>query len=90
VPGGVGITESPRELIRKSGAIFLPADKELTCCGFGGTCSSRIKKQHRVENFPMTIFCNFLLDRFGQNPYPALSPEIDTIAHISNKNISNR
>jgi hypothetical protein len=38
----------------------------------------------------MTIFYNFLLDRFGQNPYSASSPEIDTIANISNKNISYR
>jgi Fe-S oxidoreductase len=38
---GLGITEAPRELIRKSGETFVPADEELTCCGFGGTYSSK-------------------------------------------------
>jgi len=38
---GLGVTEAPRELIRRSGAAFLPADEELTCCGFGGTYSSK-------------------------------------------------
>jgi iron-sulfur cluster protein len=38
---GLGVTEAPHELIRRSGAIFLPADEEQTCCGFGGTYSSK-------------------------------------------------
>jgi iron-sulfur cluster protein len=38
---GLGVTEAPRQLIRKSGATFLPAAEELTCCGFGGTYSSK-------------------------------------------------
>jgi Fe-S oxidoreductase len=38
---GLGVTEAPHGLIRKSGATFLPAEEELTCCGFGGTYSSK-------------------------------------------------
>jgi iron-sulfur cluster protein len=38
---GLGVTEAPHALIRKSGATFLPAEEEQTCCGFGGTYSSK-------------------------------------------------
>jgi iron-sulfur cluster protein len=35
------IKEAPKELIRKAGLDFRPADEEQTCCGFGGTYSSK-------------------------------------------------
>ena len=38
---GLGVTEAPHRLIRKSGATFLPAEEEQTCCGFGGTYSGK-------------------------------------------------
>jgi Fe-S oxidoreductase len=38
---GVSVTEPPRELIRKAGYEFIPADEEQTCCGFGGTYSAK-------------------------------------------------
>ncbi len=38
---GVKVTEPPRELIRKAGYEFVPADEEQTCCGFGGTYSAK-------------------------------------------------
>jgi len=38
---GVKVTEQPRELIRKAGYDFIPADEEQTCCGFGGTYSAK-------------------------------------------------
>jgi Fe-S oxidoreductase len=33
--------KAPKELILKSGVDFRPADEEQTCCGFGGTYSSK-------------------------------------------------
>ena len=38
---GLGVTEAPRRLIQKAGFEFLPAEEEQTCCGFGGTYSSK-------------------------------------------------
>jgi iron-sulfur cluster protein len=38
---GMGVVQPPRQLIRTSGATFLPAEEEQTCCGFGGTYSSK-------------------------------------------------
>ncbi len=38
---GVKVTEQPKELIRKAGYEFIPADEEQTCCGFGGTYSAK-------------------------------------------------
>jgi iron-sulfur cluster protein len=38
---GLNVKEAPRELIRKAGMDFRPADEEQTCCGFGGTYSSK-------------------------------------------------
>lgn len=38
---GLGVVQPPRQLIRTSGATFLPAEEEQTCCGFGGTYSSK-------------------------------------------------
>jgi Fe-S oxidoreductase len=38
---GLGVRDTPHELIRKAGYQFLPAKEEETCCGFGGTYSSK-------------------------------------------------
>ncbi len=38
---GLGVTEPPHDLIRKAGYEFVPAAEEQTCCGFGGTYSSK-------------------------------------------------
>ncbi len=38
---GLGVTEAPRRLIQKAGYTYLPAEEEQTCCGFGGTYSSK-------------------------------------------------
>ena len=38
---GLNVKEAPRELISKAGLDFRPADEEQTCCGFGGTYSSK-------------------------------------------------
>jgi len=41
---GLGITEAPHALIEKAGLKFSPAQEEETCCGFGGTYSSKFPK----------------------------------------------
>ncbi len=41
---GLHVKKAPRELIRKVGLDFRPADEEQTCCGFGGTYSSKFPK----------------------------------------------
>ena len=38
---GLGVRQQPHDLITKSGLTFVPADEEETCCGFGGTYSSK-------------------------------------------------
>jgi iron-sulfur cluster protein len=38
---GLKIKKAPHELIRKAGLDFYPAGEEETCCGFGGTYSSK-------------------------------------------------
>ena len=38
---GLGVIEAPRRLIQASGFEFIPAEEEQTCCGFGGTYSSK-------------------------------------------------
>jgi iron-sulfur cluster protein len=38
---GLGISEAPHALIENSGLKFCPAVEEETCCGFGGTYSSK-------------------------------------------------
>jgi len=38
---GLGIIEAPRRLIQKAGYDYVPAEEEQTCCGFGGTYSSK-------------------------------------------------
>jgi Fe-S oxidoreductase len=38
---GLNVVRQPHELIRKSGGNFVPAEEEQTCCGFGGTYSSK-------------------------------------------------
>jgi Fe-S oxidoreductase len=38
---GLEITEAPRNMIRTAGFEFVPAAEEQTCCGFGGTYSSK-------------------------------------------------
>ncbi|MGA6926350.1 MAG: L-lactate dehydrogenase (quinone) large subunit LdhH [Desulfosarcina sp.] len=38
---GMGEHEAPRALIREAGLEFVPAAEEETCCGFGGTYSSK-------------------------------------------------
>lgn len=38
---GLGVTRSPRDLIRKAGYRFVQAAEEETCCGFGGTYSGK-------------------------------------------------
>jgi len=37
---GLGIKDDPKELIKKSGSIYVRCDEEETCCGFGGTYSA--------------------------------------------------
>ena len=37
----LGVREAPHQLIEKSGHTFVPAAEEETCCGFGGTYSSK-------------------------------------------------
>ncbi len=41
---GLGISEAPHALIEKAGLEFCPAQEEETCCGFGGTYSSKFPK----------------------------------------------
>jgi len=36
---GLGIKDDPKELIKKSGSIYVRCDEEETCCGFGGLFS---------------------------------------------------
>ena len=38
---GLNVRNAPRELIKKAGLNFKPAVEEETCCGFGGTYSSK-------------------------------------------------
>ena len=38
---GLGVRKAPHDLIEKAGLEFCPADEEETCCGFGGTYSSK-------------------------------------------------
>jgi iron-sulfur cluster protein len=38
---GLGVREAPHALIRTAGYEFVPADEEETCCGFGGTYSTK-------------------------------------------------
>ncbi len=38
---GLGERQAPHALLSKAGLQFLPADEEETCCGFGGTYSSK-------------------------------------------------
>ena len=38
---GMGVSEAPRLLIRRAGFNFVQAAEEETCCGFGGTYSSK-------------------------------------------------
>ncbi|MBF0573954.1 MAG: LUD domain-containing protein [Desulfamplus sp.] len=56
---GLGIKEEPKQLISKSGHIFIQAKEEETCCGFGGSFSANfpaisreilIRKLDDVEN----------------------------------------
>jgi Fe-S oxidoreductase len=37
----MGERSAPKELIGKAGYDFVPAEEEETCCGFGGTYSSK-------------------------------------------------
>ncbi|HKK99589.1 MAG TPA: LUD domain-containing protein [Desulfotignum sp.] len=37
---GLGVHDSPHELIEKSGNQYVPTDEEETCCGFGGSFST--------------------------------------------------
>ncbi|MDJ0782355.1 MAG: LUD domain-containing protein [Desulfosarcinaceae bacterium] len=41
---GLGIREAPRALIDLSGHRYAPASEEETCCGFGGTYSSKFPR----------------------------------------------
>jgi iron-sulfur cluster protein len=38
---GLGVRQAPHDLIEKSGYDFVPAAEEETCCGFGGTYSTK-------------------------------------------------
>ena len=38
---GLGVRQAPHDLIAKAGFAFVPAEEEETCCGFGGTYSSK-------------------------------------------------
>ncbi|MFO7717983.1 MAG: LUD domain-containing protein [Desulfohalobium sp.] len=44
---GMGVTEAPRDMITTAGLDFAPADEEQTCCGFGGTYSSKFPELSR-------------------------------------------
>jgi len=41
---GLEVREAPHALIKSAGLEFLPAEEEETCCGFGGTYSSKFPK----------------------------------------------
>ncbi|KPJ78636.1 MAG: (Fe-S)-binding protein [Deltaproteobacteria bacterium SG8_13] len=41
---GLGVRQAPHDLITKAGLEFVPAEEEETCCGFGGTYSSKFPK----------------------------------------------
>ena len=41
---GMGERSAPKALIQKAGHRFIPADEEETCCGFGGTYSSKFPR----------------------------------------------
>jgi iron-sulfur cluster protein len=43
---GLGVTDAPHELIKKTG-VFVPAVEEETCCGFGGTYSGKFPQISR-------------------------------------------
>ena len=41
---GLGVRQEPHDLIARAGFEFVPAEEEETCCGFGGTYSSKFPK----------------------------------------------
>jgi len=57
---GLGVRKAPHALIKKTGLQFLPADEEETCCGFGGTFSSKFPNisaeilARKLEDFKQT------------------------------------
>jgi len=57
---GLGVRQAPHALINKAGLQFLPADEEETCCGFGGTFSSKFPNisaeilARKLEDFNQT------------------------------------
>lgn len=44
---GLGVTEAPRELLRKAGLEYAPSAEEDVCCGFGGTFSMKFPEESR-------------------------------------------
>jgi iron-sulfur cluster protein len=65
---GLGVVEAPRRLIQKAGYEYVPAEEEQTCCGFGGTYSSK---------FPeiSAQILNKKLDDFGSTGADILATE---------------
>ncbi len=45
---GLGVTEAPREMIKKSGAEYVQAVEEDVCCGFGGTFSMKFPEESKA------------------------------------------
>ena len=41
---GLGEHQAPKTLLKTAGMVFTPAAEEETCCGFGGTYSSRFPR----------------------------------------------
>ena len=44
---GLGVTEAPRELLRRAGLNYAPSEEENVCCGFGGTFSMKFPEESR-------------------------------------------
>jgi iron-sulfur cluster protein len=57
---GLGVREAPHALLAKAGLKYAPAEEEETCCGFGGTYSSKFPRisaeilARKLEDFEKT------------------------------------
>ena len=45
---GLGVTEAPRDLLKKSGMDYVEAVEEDVCCGFGGTFSMKFPEESKT------------------------------------------
>lgn len=45
---GLGVVDTPRELLRDAGLTYIPAEEEDVCCGFGGTFSVKFPELSQV------------------------------------------